>query len=131
MVRQVYNELGKAGLVHLLERQSSEDRSGQSASVVELDAHGVEWKDIPPNRDAVDVHWQSIVMAALEKLTWHDRFLLEAMFVEHLDDDQILYALRKLNVQLADGLHAEDMEVGNVREMRNKVLVKIRKLVAE
>lgn len=131
IIRQVYDELSKAGLVHLLERQSSDDLSGHSVNGVESDAHGVEWEAISQNRGTVDAHWRSIVMAALEKLTWQDRFLLEAMFVEHLDDDQILYALRTLNVQLADGLHAEDMGVGNVREMRNKVLVKMRKLVAE
>lgn len=131
IVRQVYDELGKAGLVHLLERQTSEDRSGHSTDGLESDVHGDNRQEIPRDREVVDVHWRGIVLAAIEKLTWQERFLLEAMFVDQLDDDQILFALRTLNVQIVDGLQAKDMGVGNLRELRNKVLVKIRKVVAE
>lgn len=131
LVREVYDELSKAGLVHMLERQASDHPANINPDGLDPDLLGDDADDLLRDRGSVDSHWRSVVITAFNKLSWNERFLLEAMFVESLDDEQILHAVRTLNVPFVDGLNSDELGVGNVREMRNKVLVKIRKLVAE
>ncbi len=126
LAQRILVELTRRKRLHLLNPPSTVSLSGSGE---DEDDTAMVQADVASFDTAPEVHEQNAQLrAAWEQLDAVEQFVLEATLIEDQDANEVLAALKKLDIRIAEGVPAADTDRQQLYYFRRKTLAKLGKL---
>jgi hypothetical protein len=128
LAQRIVVELTRRRRLHLLDPPGEVSLTGMQGASAEDDAALAE-ADIPASEPSPEQqHAHGRLYAGWERLDAVEQFVLEAMLVEERGADEVLAALKRLDIALSDKVPAQQTDRQQLYYFRRKALAKLARL---